>query len=159
MSNENSNQNEAGFSIETQYPFVNEIVSKDKSVNIAHNGLASSPIDLGVELIVDESLENIFDVVIDQESVISDDGNGTEISKPVNKIYLRLKEDIEPGIVYIDNNTMNILPSSEVPAVLVVNEDGEWEWLEVPLCERGDDYVLGTYDGYWHWYHVEECNN
>ncbi len=166
MSN-NTTEKKDGFVVEAEYPFVNEIVSLDESVTITSPEDASLPVDLSLNLELHDSLKGVLEYASEA---------------PENKKYLKLKSEtpsddgpesdgpdipdesdeseLKPGVLYVLDGKMRTLPYPKVPAVLVVNEEGELEWLEVPAsCPKGDDYSLGTYDGYWYWYHIEECDN
>lgn len=159
MSN-NTNENQAGFTVEAVYPFVNKITSLDDSVTITEpKKSAALPADLSINLKIDESLDEVLEYAL----AVEDPENPETLAK-----YLKLKktktesgeeQDPEPGVLCVHDGKMQILAYPEVPAVLVVNKEGKPEWLEVPVYPNGDDYALGTCNGDWYWYHIEGCSN
>ncbi len=157
MSN-NTTENQDGFSAEAVYPFYNKIDSKDKSVTVTDPAEGSGgPVDLSINLVLDDSLTEVLEygntfVEIEHE------GETTVTEATCLKLKFTPEAELGPGILCVLNETMKVLPYPEVPAVLVVNKSGELEWLEVPVCEKGDDFTLGIYNGDWYWYHVEACD-
>ncbi len=159
MSDNNMNENQGGFSVNASYPFVNEIISTDSSVNITNPEEGSGlPVDLSLNFELHESLTDVLEYV----TIVDAEGDGTGTTEDPTR-YLKLKSTsnspIPPGVLCVRDNKMQVLQQPEAPAVLVVNEEGNLEWLEVPVCENGDDYALGTYNGCWYWYHIGTCAN
>lgn len=130
----------AGFQVDADYNFINEVKSPDESLSIS-NG-TSFPVDITVDIEAHSSVQSILTFIKNPGE--EDEGR-----------HILTSNASEKGLVIADPY-LGISKFPDYKAILIAEPGGGLGWLGIPA---DGNYVLGVRDGGWSWYAVETCQN
>ncbi len=130
----------AGFQVDADYKFINEVKSTDQSLLIS-NG-TSFPVDIKVVIEADTSVASVLTFIPNP--------NDGDVGKHVLMCCAGAR-----GLVVADPD-LEVVPFPQQKSILVTNSGGFIEWLPVPMS---GNYAFGLRGGNWGWYEIETCLN
>ena len=131
-----------------RFSFINQVTSEDNSIEVTCDGNENSPVNLSVTVKTDVSLEHILKFELEEDS------ESDKEPKPViaGKHHLKVITTGN-GILVIKDGMLDFIEIPKQKAVLIMKQDGAFEWFAAPA----EDVVLGIKDGTPEWYPIATC--